>query len=73
MENVLMIIFLAIICFISQIIAIHLEFKLNKKLFFALYSDYIIYDMLNSVLNDDSIRDEFLNNYNKIIGGDKNV
>lgn len=64
-----MFIFLAIICFISQIIAIHLEFKLNKDLFFALYSDLIIDTMINSILNDDSIRDEFLNS----VCGDKNV
>ncbi len=69
MEKVLMFIFLAIICFISQIAAIHLEFKINKKLFFEFYSRTIINIMLYSILNDDSARDEFINS----LVGDKNV
>lgn len=64
-----MFIFLAIICFISQIVAIHLEFKINKKLFFEFYSRTIINIMLYSILNDDSARDEFINS----LVGDKNV
>lgn len=69
MEKVLIFIVWAIIFYIGQIVAVHLEFKLNKKLFFALYSDLIIDTMINSILNDDSIRDEFLNS----VCGDKNV
>lgn len=69
MEKVLIFIVWAIIFYIGQIVAVHLVFKLNKKLFFALYSDLIIDTMINSILNDDSIRDEFLNS----VCGDKNV
>lgn len=69
MEKVLMFIVLAIICFISQIVAVHLEFKINKKLFFEFYSRTIINIMLYSILNDDSARDEFINS----LVGDKNV
>lgn len=69
MEKLLMFIVLAIICYIGQIVGIHLEFKINKKLFFEFYSRTIINIMLYSILNDDSARDEFINS----LVGDKNV
>lgn len=72
MEKVLMIIFLAIICFIGQIIAIHFVFEHNISLFIKLYYDLLKSDISKEIKKDPYFYESLF--YSDISeGGDKNV
>ena len=69
MEKVLMFIVLTIVCFISQIVAIHLEFKHNISLFIKLYYDLLKGDVLKEIKKEPYFYESLF--YSE--GGDKNV
>lgn len=72
MEKVLMFIVLTIVCFISQIVAIHLEVKYNISLFIKIYYDLLKDDILKEIKKDPYFYESLF--YSDISEGcDKNV
>ena len=72
MEKVLMFIVYSIVCFISQIVAIHLEVKYNISLFIKIYYDLLKDDILKEIKKDPYFYESLF--YSDISeGGDKNV